>query len=609
MSRPPALLAVVLAAWLGAVATPATQGPPRATAAAATTGTSAIAGAVVTDETSSRPVRRVTVTLSADGIASRLTVTDDEGRFSFAELAAGRYTLSASRPGFITVAYGARRPGGLGSALPVAAGQQVTGVTLRMLRGAVITGTVRDERGDPVPGVRANVMMYRFDSQTGERTLVSASRGLGDQTDDRGRYRVFGLAPGEYIVLVTQGFGPRGLTDVQPTTAEDVLWATRQLQSGAAAGARAPMPPPAARQPVAYAPVFHPGTTSLSGAALITLAAGEERANVDIPMLMIPTAKITGTVVMPDGSTPPSVSVTLVAQDRIEGLPFSGFSSAGTTAGPFAFPGLAPGVYTVLARVSSRPPPSQPGGALAPVDPALLTLFGMEDVTVSGQDADVTLTMRPGVSVSGRLRFDGSASVPADLSNVSINLSPVAVGRAPTLGVPPIAAQADGTFRFTGVAPGRYRLTSQVPGSTPTSGWHQRRGVVNGQDSLDVPFEVRSADVADAVIVFTDRPASLSGRVQDGSGQPAPEYFIIAFAVDRTFWTPRSRRIQAVRPGRDGRFQMPNLPPGDYFIAAVTDVETGQWYDPAYLQELAAAATKISIGEGEQRVQDFKIGN
>ena len=112
----------------------------------------------------------------------------------------------------------------------------------------------------------------------------------------------------------------------------------------------------------------------------------------------------------------------------------------------------------------------------------------------------------------------------------------------------------------------------------------------------------------DFVITFTDRPAELSGSMMDGDGRPAPEYFIVVFAADKAYWAPQSRRIQAKRPGTDGRFVFSNLPPGDYLVGAVTDVEPGEWYDPSFLAQLAPTAIKVAIGEGEKKRQDIRLG-
>ena len=124
---------------------------------------------------------------------------------------------------------------------------------------------------------------------------------------------------------------------------------------------------------------------------------------------------------------------------------------------------------------------------------------------------------------------------------------------------------------------------------------------------LDTPLTV-GQNIGEIVLTYTDRAAELSGVLQDASSRPAPGYFIIVFAADRTFWTPQSRRIRAIRPGADGRFVVRNLPAGDYLIAAVADIEDGEWYDPTVLQQLAGASMKLGIGEGEKKIQDIQVG-
>jgi hypothetical protein len=137
---------VTLGAGLGA------QTPARDVIAKPTTGTATIAGTVVTDEQNSRPIRRVTVLLSIPGNAPsvpRVTATDDAGRFVFTRLPAGNYSAPrATRLGYVPVTYGEKRTGGIGTPITLAEGQQFM-IAMKMLRGAVITGTVFDEGNRP----------------------------------------------------------------------------------------------------------------------------------------------------------------------------------------------------------------------------------------------------------------------------------------------------------------------------------------------------------------------------------------------------------------------------------------------------------------------------
>jgi hypothetical protein len=146
-----------------------------------------------------------------------------------------------------------------------------------------------------------------------------------------------------------------------------------------------------------------------------------------------------------------------------------------------------------------------------------------------------------------------------------------------------------------------------LPGSA--SGWALRSAFVNGADSLDVPFIVapgRSID--DVVVVFTDHPTELSGTLQAATNAPTADYFIVVFAGDRKFWLPSARRNVTARPASSGKYAVRNLPPGEYFIVAVTDVEQGDWWDPAFLERLSPVAIRFTLSEGEKKTLDLKIG-
>ena len=63
-----------------------------------------------------------------------------------------------------------------------------------------------------------------------------------------------------------------------------------------------------------------------------------------------------------------------------------------------------------------------------------------------------------------------------------------------------------------------------------------------------------------------------------------------------------------MRPSADGAFAFRGLPPGSYYLAAIDDVEPGEWFDPAFLQRLLPNAMTLSLGEGEHKAQDIRLG-
>jgi hypothetical protein len=164
---------------------------------------------------------------------------------------------------------------------------------------------------------------------------------------------------------------------------------------------------------------------------------------------------------------------------------------------------------------------------------------------------------------------------------------------------------AAGAFRFEGVPPGRYRI---VQATGPTVPFQLASAVLGDRDVLDTWLDVRAEENINGIAVtFTDRVSEISGRLETAVGRAAPGYFILAFAAERGFWTPLSRRVRQVRPATDGRFFVRGLPAGDYFIAALTDIEPGEWYDPAFLAQLLPAAIRVTVRDGEQTVQDLRI--
>ncbi|MEI6245446.1 MAG: carboxypeptidase-like regulatory domain-containing protein, partial [Acidobacteriota bacterium] len=122
-------------------------------------GTGEISGSVVTTGTGARPLARVLVTMSGTALkSSRTVITDDLGRFAFRNLPTGRFTLVASRPPYVKTSYGAKRPGRPGTPIDLAAGQRLADITIPLARGAAITGFVRSQSGEPMPGVAVGVM-------------------------------------------------------------------------------------------------------------------------------------------------------------------------------------------------------------------------------------------------------------------------------------------------------------------------------------------------------------------------------------------------------------------------------------------------------------------
>jgi hypothetical protein len=578
--------------------------------APAPAGTGVIAGTLVAAD-SGRPVRRARVNLtSTDLKLSRSAMTGDQGVFTFDELPAGLFTLTAAKAGYLAMVYGQKRPGAgrPGTSIRLAAGQRLDRLTMSIPKAGVITGVILDEAGDPAFGTPVRVL--RWVMHGGERTLQQAAPIA--TADDRGVYRVPSLEPGEYVVSAV----PKAAADaataeiVKAQFALQLDLAKRQVaaQGGAVEelkGLSLIVPELPVADPVeGYVPVFYPGTTMASAASTVTLGISEERAGIDIQLQVVPLARVSGVVLGPEGAAAGAQVALSTSGQAASGSPARTMSSGPD--GRFSLGGVAPGQYTLAALAKPKAAKVADGRLVTGITGGE-TRWAAMDLSVNGANVpDVTLALQPGLTVSGALAFDGPPPPASLFAKMMVMF--VSVGEGGALmdgaGVSQAPVDATGHFKTTGALPGRYRVT--VTPAPP--GWTLKSAVFGGRDALDFLLEVKPGDTqTGGMLTFTTRTTELAGVLQDGSGAPTSDFTIVVFAADSRYWTPQSRRVQSVRPASDGRFSVTGLPPGEYRLVALGDVDPGQWSDPALLREIAPVSIPVTLAEGERKLQDLRI--
>lgn len=537
------------------------------------TGTAVLAGAVVSDD--GKPVRRAAVRLAGSELpGGRIGVTDDAGRFTFTRLPAGSFVVSASRPGYVTTYYGSKRPG-RGPSVPVglSAGQRLS-VSLTMLRGAAIAGTVTDPFGHPAPQVTVRAISPGVVAPPSQGSQVPAGSAT---TDDRGMFRIYGLPPGDYLVSASPPLTSTG--DARLVTDAEVRWALDQLSPGTrttAGAAGATMPP--AERAVTYAPVFFPGTTDAENAARISLGPGQERGGVVLPLQFVPTARIDGIVLGPSGQGASGVSIVLLPKSAgmaslFPATPGSGLPSVARVPvspdGRFSTAGVTPGQYTLVARTGVD-------AALLGSGPGAGTVWGETDVVVNGRDiSDVVVALQPGAKLSGTIVFEGtSLPVPTNMSVVRVSMSSAKAG-AMALGTPVASVTPAGGFVFPSLISGPYTINvTAPPAASGPPRWTVKSVVAGGRDVTDGTLELRTGEgLSGVVITFSDKETELAGALLDAAGRPTSAFSIVVFTTNRAFWTAGSRRVQSVRPATNGTFRMAGLPAGEYSMVAVMDSE------------------------------------
>ena len=409
-----ALLAVHSSAQTAAVNT-ATAGESRTNGA--------ITGRVVGEDGLSLPNVRVS-TFRAGGVPGfgASTTSDGEGKFTLSNLAFGSYTINTYAPGYTPEI---DPPGDPSARIYHRVGDSVT---LRLIKGGVVTGAVTDANGDPVVGLPVIAMRVRH---ADGRAATEAGGGPPRRTDDRGVYRIYGLRPGAYIVRAG-GAGSFG-------------------------------------QPTAYdtdAPTYHPSTTR-DGASEVSVQAGQEMTGVDIRYRGEAGHSISGTL---SGSLPadPSPSDTVfISLKHVSASAPEAFAYVQWGAGnrSFSFDGVGDGDYDIVARTGTA------GDSLSAATTA------PRRVNVRGADVPgIELTLAPLASVSGQLRLDESK--PADGKRVC------QPSREPRAGEVIVFARRDEAHNAA--APGFPFFTGANESAPDGKGEFQVRHLKAGRYRLDV---------------------------------------------------------------------------------------------------------------------------
>jgi hypothetical protein len=484
-----------------------------------------------------------------------MTTTDEQGRFEFKELAGGRYTVTASKGGFVTLQYGQRRPGERGTPVDLPAGQTLEKLAIGLPRGSVIAGRIVDEFGEPLTGAQVSVLRYAY--VNGTRQLRPA--GQGSRTDDLGAFRVFGLPPGEYYVTATlrDDRGPRQMADDDAPS------------SG-------------------YAPTYYPGTTSAAEAQRVTVNLGEELNGVAFGLTMVPLARVSGRVVGPAGATPTG-PILAMPDDAVRVTGGNVRTGQIRADGSFEIAGLAPGRYLLQAGRGRRPTND---------------LVGRTSIVVAGANVDnVTIQLTTAAIATGRVEADTGAAPTFRAGQVRISAVPAEP--APMAfdggGTGPVAD--DFSFEVRGMSGPSYLRVN-----TP-SGWFLKRILLDDRDVTDAPLDFApGAHVPGLRVVLTQSAAALSGSVRDDRGTAVLDATVVVFPDDDGLWRPQSRFIRTARPDTSGRYEITGMPPSsEYRVLAVQGLEDGQASDPEFLATIRDRAERLSLNEGETKASDLRL--
>jgi hypothetical protein len=387
--------------------------------------------------------------------------------------------------------------------------------------------------------------------------MVANRTGWERLTDDRGRYRVFGLPSGSYLIVTS--------TDARTS-------------GGSATELRG------------FAQTYFPGTTNIESAQPVLVQAGQELTGLDLSFGAAPTVRITGTALDHEGQ--PLIGRVLLAISGHSGaVRVEPLEASVDTDGSFEFAGVAPGDYVLQAI-------GQQGFGHGPE-------FGVASVSIGDREpAPLTVRASEGTTLEGRFVIEG---VPEpDLRALSLHAITTDSDRGLKGGRGPegLAVHNDGRFYLTGLF-GAMRFS--LPDASP--GWYLKSLTINGIDATDVPFDFgwMGGTVDGAEVVLSTTGATIGGTAIDREGRPARAFAVVVFPTTREWWYAGSRHVKQRRSGAGGAFDIGGLPPGDYWVAAVDRLPAGDWQIPEVLDTLVPGAIRVSLTEGQRRSIEVRL--
>ena len=463
-------------------------------------------------------------------------VTDASGKFHIDNVPAGMVTAMAVAEGYNNVMRNVQKPARLD------AGQQLTGIEIKLAPLSVISGKVVDENGDPISG--ANITALRYWYGAGQAQLQQNNSAT---TDDRGQYRIFDVQPGR-TYLTASSNASAAMRNAAPNVHSDI-------------------------PEEAYARTFYPGVSDLSQAAPHNLQPGEEWSGADFKLRKLPLYHVRGRV---DSSSLPAGQRATVQSVQC--------SISGPLRSPFMLPGtnrpdgtfdlmLTSGDWCLEVRVPGR---GANGVALRrPVE--------VKDSNVDG----ITLTPAAAFSINGSISIDGTA--PQHMPRLGITLR-----SADLTGQQAANAKDDLTFQIDNLFPGKHYL------SVPQGGvMYVKSLLYSGQDVSSGVIPDLEPGGALAITLGTD-PGAVDVQVQSGSLAPGAQVVIAIMPDDAHFDRQDLYRING--GNADGKISLGGLAPGDYKMLAFEglDYEDAQNHDLLKLLEGRAAAVTIHANGHDQ---------
>jgi hypothetical protein len=494
-------------------------------------------------------------------------VTDASGRFRIADISPGTYRLLVTpgsyRGRYLPMGYGAVRPNDAGRPITIRKGEEILNLDIGLTVGVAIEGRIVDEAGEPLSRIFVFAARLYAGSESAQRAPHAPVI-----TDDLGRYRIYGLEPGTYLV------------------AADSQFAAPQFDASDGRVYALSLGP---RDTEPFITTFHPSAV-LDAAAQPVRVGAQDATGIDIMLQRARRFRVSGTIVDSQGA--PAASTSLILMRSGLGI-FNNFTLRTDAEGRFYLPPLEAGNYRVLV-----------GGGLWPGLASVngRTEFADVGIQVAGDADDLAIVTQPGIGIAGRVVFaEGPPATPLPLQLV-FRRPPTAT----SLRDMEIAATIDDEWRFFGsdvFGPLLVRAPSLPPG------WVVKAVTLNGADITDVPTVFTRQHDGQLQIVLSSRPSTLDGTVRGEEAGAALDATVYVFSEDRASWNISSPRTVTRDVREDGTFSVGGLAAGRYYAIAIARAGFRQPPNAggAFFDLLSKDATPFVIGDDERRTLELRL--
>jgi carboxypeptidase family protein len=511
--------------------------------AAATSSDFQINGVLV-DSNTGQPIPRARVAIAPVTQRDSFTtvITHEDGRFSFENLAPGKYTLTAQARGYLLQSFNQHDQ--FSSSIVVGPELDSSNLLFRLSPEGAISGVVSDEAGEPVR--RAQVMLYLTGLSAGTEATRTRGRMM---TNDEGAYHFGHLPPGRYLVAVT----------ARPWYAQNQSIGYMNVSpAGGTVGSQPANP----QLDVAYPLTFFPGVTDAGAATPIVLGRGEKAA-ADITLQPVPGVHLRLNQDKSDPERPTRISF---EKRVLDGPPIQISVSVnnGDQQKEQEISGLPPGHYTLRTFFAGQGSPTEAAPS--------------REIDV-GSNGEIDNSQAGGyVPVTAKLQVDAGASIgQAWLQLLNKKSREVFSER--------IGNEGEVTFR-QGLSSGSYEVSL-----SSSSGIFLKGISAAGASVIGRTIEIRPGNAVRLVVTAATGQGRVTGTALR-QGQPFAGAMIVLVPADPAHNQVLFRRDQS---DSDGTFTLANVVPGAYTLLAIEDGWELEWMKPAVLKNYMGAGVPVQV--------------